>query len=87
MILYFRASFQLFSHTLKSFRGGDFIRTRKGITEYSPKLDKVFVNADQIANPLSKKLLDLTFAVDSSHEKNNLFGTFYFRNQSIWARQ
>ena len=47
IILYFRASFQLFTNILTSFKEGDFISTRKQTTENSPKLEKVFIYADQ----------------------------------------
>ena len=30
------------------------------------------------------KLSDFIFAADFSHEKNSLFGTFYFQNLLIW---
>ena len=75
--LYFRASFQLFSNILTSFRRGDFIPT-----EILNQIRQSFCKC--ISKSFIQKLSDFTFASDFSHEKNSLFGTFYFRNQLIW---
>ena len=87
IILYFRASFQLFSNILTSFRRGDFIPTRKGITEILTQNRQSFCK--RRSKSFIEKLSDFTFAVDFGHEKNSLFRAFYFRNQlkSFWARQ
>ena len=85
IILYFRASFQLFSNILTSFRRGDFIPTRKRITEILTQIRQSFCK--RRSKSFIEKLSDFTFAADFGHEKNSLFGTFYFRNQLIWARQ
>ena len=84
-ILYFCASFQLFSNILTSFRRGGFIPTRKGITEILTQIRQSFCK--RRSKSFIEKLSDFTFAADFGHEKNSLFGTFYFRNQLIWARQ
>ena len=80
--LYFRASFQLFSNILTSFRRGDFILTREWITEILNQIRQSFCKC--ISKSFIQKLSDFTFASDFSHEKNSLFRTFYFRNQLIW---
>ena len=85
IILYFCTSFQLFSNILASFRRGDFIPTRKGITEILTQNRQGFCK--RRSKSFIEKLSDFIFAGDFGHEKNKLFGTFYFRNQSIWARQ
>ena len=85
IILYFRASFQLFSNILTSFRWGDFIPARKGIAEIVTQIRQRFCK--RRSKSFIEKLSDFTFAADFGHEKNSLFGTFYFRNQLIWARQ
>ena len=47
IVLYFPASFQVFSNILTSFRRVDFTPTRKRNTEITTKIRlKVFVNAD-----------------------------------------
>ena len=83
--LYVPASFQLFSNILTSFRRGDFIPTRKRITEILTQIRQSFCK--RRSKSFIEKLSDFTFAADFGHEKNSLFGTFYFRNQLIWARQ
>ena len=86
VILYFRASFQLFSHILTSFRPGCFIPTRKRNTEIFTQIRQSFCRRRW--KPFIEKLSDFTFATDFGHEKkNSLFGTFYFQSQVIWARQ
>ena len=85
IILYFRASFQLFSNILTSFRRGDFISTGKGIIEILTQIRQSFCKCR--SKSVKEKVSDFTFAVDFGHEKNSLIGTFYFRNQLIWARQ
>ena len=84
IILYFRASFQLFSNILTSFRRGDLIPTRKGITEILTQIRESFCK--RRSKSFIEKLSYFTFAVDFGREKNSLFGTFYFRNQLIWER-
>ena len=78
-ILYFCASFQLLSNILTSFRWGDFILTRKGITEILTQNRQSFCK--RRPKSFIEKFSDFTFAGDFGHEKNNLFETFCFRNQ------
>ena len=85
IIICFRASFQLFSNILTSFRRGDFIPTRKGITEILTQIRQSFCK--RRSKSFIEKLSNFTFAVDFGHEKNSILGTFYFRNQLIWALQ
>ena len=85
MILYFRASFWLFSNILTSFRRGGFTPTRKRTTEILTQIRPSFCK--RRSKSFIEKLSDFTFAADFGHEKNSLFGPFYFQNQLILARQ
>ena len=82
IFLSFRASFQLFSNILKSFRWDDFIPAKKRITEMLTQIIQSFCK--RRINSFIVKLPDFTLAADFGHEKSNLFGTFYFQNQLIW---
>ena len=83
IILYLRASFQYFSNILTSFRRGDFILTRKRITEILTQIRQSFCK--RRSKSCIEKLSGFTFAAGFGYEKNSLFGTFYFRNQLICA--
>ena len=88
IILYFRASFQVFSNILTRFRRGGFTPSRKRTTEIPTQIRlKTFVNADQ--NPLSKNFQTSPLMWTWLMKKNSFFGAFYFRNQLklFWARQ
>ena len=76
IIIYFRASFQHFSNILTSFRRGDFIPTKKQITEILTQIRQTF--CERRSKSFLKKLSDFTFAANFAYQKNNLFGTFFF---------
>ena len=76
IILYFRASFQLFSNILTSFRRGDFISTGKGITEILTQIRQSFCKCR--SKSFIEKLSDFTFAVDFGHEKIVFIWDFLF---------
>ena len=87
IILYFRASFQVFSNILTRFRRGGFNPSRKWTTEIPTQIRlKAFVKTDE--NPLSKNFQTSTLMWTSLMKRNSVFGTFYFRNQLkwLWAR-
>ena len=77
IILYFCASFQLFSNILTRFRRGDFIPTRKGINEILTKIRQSFWNADQ--NPLSINFQISPLQQTSVMKKTVYLGLFIFK--------
>ena len=85
MILYFRASFQLCSNILTIFTWVIFIPTRKQSIKILTLIRQKFCK--RRSKSFVGKLSNFTFAADVGHEKNSLFGAFYFRNQLIWVGQ
>ena len=77
--LYFCASFQLFSNILTSFRRGDFILTRKGITEILTQIRQSF--GKRRSKSFIEKLSEFTFAADFGHEKKQFIWDFLFLEQ------
>ena len=77
IILYFRASFQVFSNILTRFRRGGFTPSRKRTTEIPTQIRlKAFVNADQ--NPLSKNFQTSPLMWTSLMKKNQFLWGFLF---------